>query len=63
MEGGGNLIFTQHILEGAWFITIATDPLGNLMDIMTEPLFYEDDPEEEDDDDGFEIEFEMDFEI
>ena len=33
------------------------------MDIMTEPLFYEDDPEEEDDDDGFEIEFEMDFEI
>ena len=62
MEGGGNLIFTQHVLEGAWFITIATDPFGNLMDIMAEPLFYVEDPEDEEDEE-FEIEFEMDFEI
>ena len=62
MEGGGNLIFTQHVLEGAWFITIAVDPLGNLVDIMAEPLFYTDDPEDEEDEE-FEIEFEMDFEI
>lgn len=45
------LVFTQHLVEGSWFITIVQDINGNLVEILEEPLFETD------------VEFEADFEI
>ena len=44
-------VFTQHLVEGSWFITIVQDVDGNLVEILEEPLFETD------------VEFEADFEI
>lgn len=45
------LVFTQHLVEGSWFITIVQDKKGALVEIVEEPLFETD------------VEFEADFEI
>jgi len=45
------LVFTQHLVEGSWFITIVQDKVGALVEIIDEPLFETD------------VEFEADFEI
>lgn len=33
------LIFTQHLVEGSWFITVVQDRIGTLVNIIEEPLF------------------------
>lgn len=45
------LVFTQHLVEGAYFIVVVQDKLGNIVRILDEPLFET------------EVEFEADFEI
>jgi hypothetical protein len=45
------LIFTQYLIEGAWFICVVQDTKGNIIKLMEEPLFES------------EVEFEADFEI
>ena len=47
----GELIFTQHLVEDSWYITVVQDKNGNLMHIIEEPLFETD------------VEFEADFDI
>ena len=52
MSSDRHLIFTQHVIDGAWLVIIIQDGYGNLMEIINESL----EPE-------YDIEFEMDFNI
>jgi hypothetical protein len=52
MSSDRHLIFTQHVIDGAWLVIIIQDGYGNLIEIINESL----EPE-------YDIEFEMDFNI
>lgn len=51
MEDHNNLIFTHYVVDESWAIIVVQDKCGEIVKLITEPLFEE------------EIEFEMDFEL
>lgn len=51
MEDNHNLIFTHYIVEDSWAVIVVQDENGEVVKLLTEPLFES------------EIEFEVDFEL